>query len=88
MQKRVKCPVCGHSYQSSQVAILGMQGEDYLIRCICTCGAIATFLFSQEKATDPPVTVDDVLIAHEFLKEYNGNADGLFAKALPPGDPT
>lgn len=82
---RVACPVCKRRYVSGQVAILGHHGLDYLIRCACTCGAIATFLVTNEDdPRQPPIAFEDVLIAHKFLEEYAGGIDGLFNKELPP----
>lgn len=90
--RRLTCPNCHRRYQSGQVAILGYHGDDYLIRCSCVCGLIATFLVTatSDDPKGPPITIDDVLAAHEFLKCYAGNVYGLIGlpkeepKQLPP----
>lgn len=77
---RLSCPNCNRRYHSEQVAILGMSGDDYLVKGVCSCGLLATFLVRSAHPIRDAITFDDVLAAHEFLKDYLGGIEGLFKK--------
>jgi uncharacterized Zn finger protein len=79
------CPNCGLRYLHDQRQIIAHHGNDYLVRCACLCGLIATFLLEAHEDKGPPITVEDVFIAHEFLETYSGDVYGLIAKK--PVDP-
>ncbi len=85
----VRCANCGAAYDRSDVNVVGNRDEYWFLRCVChTCGTqgvgVVIVRELEVKAEDVPhaesaFTVDDVLAAHELLRDYTGDAHGLFA---------
>ncbi len=90
LTERVRCLTCGGRYERDGVRVVGQRDDGYrVVRCTChTCGSesMATvFVREVTISVSPsvsvralPLTEDDVLRAHEILRHYGGNADGLF----------
>ncbi len=83
----VRCANCGAAYDRTDVSVVGNRDEYWFLRCVChKCGTqgVGVVIVKQvevkteeESVGKGPLTVDDVLVAHEILREYAGNATGL-----------
>jgi hypothetical protein len=92
----VRCANCGAVYGRESIAVVGNRDEYWFVRCTCaTCGTQGLgVVIVKRVAEGPPVTpdqlalgdadgvilVDDVLEAHEMLRDYVGDVHGLFEK--------
>lgn len=84
----VRCANCGTAYERSDVNVVGNRDEYWFLRCVChTCGTQGVGVVivrevevrSEERpGAERPLTVDDVLAAHELLRDYAGDVHGLF----------
>jgi hypothetical protein len=86
----VRCANCGAAYDRSDVNVVGNRDEYWFLRCVChTCGTQGVGVVwtkeipvQAETVADPDevtLGVDDVLSAHELLRDYAGDVHGLFA---------
>lgn len=86
----VRCANCGAAYDRTDVNVVGNRDEYWFLRCVChTCGTQGVGVVwtkeipvQAEKVEDPDevtLGVDDVLSAHELLRDYAGDVHGLFA---------
>lgn len=86
----VRCAACGAAYGRDDLRVAGRRDEHWLIQCDCAvCGRQGVESVIAERAArhvstaghrPPPLTVDDVLDAHELLEAHSGDAHGLFAR--------
>lgn len=83
----VRCANCGAAYDRGDVSVVGNRDEYWFLRCVChTCGTQGVgVVIVREVQTGADATpgelalgVDDVLSAHEVLREYAGDVHGLF----------
>lgn len=92
----VRCANCGAAYDRSDVNVVGNRDEYWFLRCVChTCGTqgvgvviVREVQVRPDNAGDGeiPLTVDDVLSAHELLRDHAGDVHGLFVGGDPaPG---
>jgi hypothetical protein len=86
----LRCAACGRLYARRDLRTIGDRDEHWFIRC--TCGSCASqgiavvtveALARPAQSRLPSISVDDVLSAHELLREYRGNVDGLFGAGSP-----
>jgi hypothetical protein len=93
--KNYDCSVCGTNHSRSEISVLGKREGGWVVRVACSkCETTITLLVytGGEKATTvaplsagaqrfrkPPLTLDDVLDAHDLLGSYGGDALALFA---------
>jgi hypothetical protein len=87
----VRCANCGAAYDRTDVNVVGNRDEYWFLRCVChTCGTQGVGVVivrevevktSEERSApgEIPLAVDDVLSAHELLRDYAGDVHGLFA---------
>lgn len=85
----VRCANCGAAYDRTDVNVVGNRDEYWFLRCIChTCGTQGVGVVivrevqaqpQELKQDEIPLGVDDVLYAHEVLRDYSGDVHGLFA---------
>ena len=92
----VRCANCGAVYGRDSIAVVGNRDEYWFVRCSCqTCGTQGLGVVIVNRVTDAPAVdrpqlvlsnseellrVDDVLEAHELLRDYVGDVHGLFTK--------
>ena len=83
----VRCANCSAVYEREDVSIVGNRDEYWFLRCSCrACGTngIGVVIVKEVAAADAPgtaggpVQLDDVLVAHEVLRDYVGDVNGLF----------
>ena len=87
----VRCANCGAVYGREDVSVVGNRDEYWFVRCSChSCGTqgigvvivkeIAAPLEPGESIAEDalPFQVDDVLVAHDVLRGYEGDINGLF----------
>lgn len=83
----VRCANCGAVYAREDVSVVGNRDEYWFVRCTCnSCGTqgIGVVIVKEVLSTGEPVLagqplqVDDVLSAHEVLRDYAGDVHGLF----------
>jgi hypothetical protein len=95
--KNYDCSVCGTNHSRSEISVQGKREGAWVVRVACSkCETAITLLVyaGGEKATAvapsaavvkrfrrPPLTLDDVLDAHDLLGSYSGDAVALFAKS-------
>jgi hypothetical protein len=93
--KNYDCSVCGTNHSRSEISLLGKRDGGWVVRVACSkCEtAITLLVFMGEKApvsvkpvttapkrtVRPPVSLDEVLDAHDLLESYTGDALALFA---------
>lgn len=90
----VRCANCGAVYGRDSIAVVGNRDEYWFVRCTCeTCGTQGLGVVIVKRVGDAPpaaaqafgdgvdtIRVDDVLEAHELLRDYVGDIHGLFEK--------
>ena len=92
----VRCANCGAVYGRESIAVVGNRDEYWFVRCTCeTCGTQGLGVVIVKRVTEEPpvaaaqyalsdgedqIRVDDVLEAHELLRDYAGDVHGLFEK--------
>ena len=92
----VRCASCGAVYGRDSIAVVGNRDEYWFVRCTCeACGTQGLGVVIVKGVADgPPATIanamraddderillDDVLEAHELLRDYIGDVHGLFEK--------
>ncbi len=83
----VRCANCGAVYGREDVSVVGNRDEYWFVRCTCnSCGTqgIGVVIVKEVLATGElvpagrPLQLDDVLSAHEVLRDYAGDVHGLF----------
>ena len=91
----VRCASCGSAYGRNSIAVVGNRDDYWFVRCTCeTCGTQGLGVVIVKRAGEAPpelaqpalvdgpgqIRVDDVLEAHELLRDYVGDVHGLFEK--------
>ena len=88
----VRCATCGEVYGRGAIAVVGNRDAYWFVRCSCeSCGAEGLGVVIVKETADvaasaarsttfraPAFRVDDVLEAHELLRDYSGDMHGLF----------
>ena len=93
--KNYDCSVCGTNHGRSRISVLGKKDGGWVVRVVCAkCDTGITLLVfvsdrdpaptprlaaRQRRQTLPPVSLDEVLDAHDLLESYTGDALTLFA---------
>lgn len=92
--KNYDCSVCGTNHSRSEISLLGKRDGGWIVRVACSkCEtAITLLVFVGDKTSSPraaaqatprrrrpPVTLDEVLDAHDMLDSFSGDVRDLFA---------
>jgi hypothetical protein len=92
--KNYDCSVCGTNHSRSEISLLGKREGGWVVRVACSkCEtAITLLVYVGDKSTSvrpvssdapkrrrPPVTLDEVLDAHDLLGSFSGDVRDLFA---------
>ena len=92
--KEYDCGVCGANHASSEIRLLGRLDSAWMVRVTCSrCETSIKLLVrvDRERASlspvkerparerRPPVSLDDVIDAHEFLERFEGDVQVLLA---------
>ncbi|MEP6693291.1 MAG: hypothetical protein ABJB39_01450 [Chloroflexota bacterium] len=92
--KDYECKVCGANHARSEIRLLGRLEAAWIVRVTCwRCeSAIKLLVYVDRERTSlapinekpvrakrPPVSLDEVIDAHEFLEQFEGDARALFA---------
>ena len=96
--KKFDCSVCGTNHTRSDIRLLGKLDSAYVVRVTCSSCQTAFKLLvvvEEQKAAvtpvkeerprerrRPPVTLDDVLDAHEALSAHTGDVNALFKRSV------
>ena len=78
--REMDCPSCGARLQSCSVRGITAEPDALVVRLACAvCGenSLAVVRRDGAKSGPAPITRDDVLDAHEFLKEWHGNVEEI-----------
>ena len=94
--KRFDCSVCGTNHARSDIRVLGKLDNAWIVRVTCsscqTAFKLLVVVEEQQTAVTPvkeerprssrrpPVTTDDVIDAHEALREFRGEVGALFKR--------
>ena len=92
----VRCANCGAVYGRESIAVVGNRDEYWFVRCTCeSCGTQGLGVVIVKRVSDAPalaeppvaaiddgprIKVDDVLEAHDLLRDYVGDVHGLFER--------
>jgi hypothetical protein len=92
----VRCANCGAVYGRDSIAVVGNRDDYWFVRCNCeTCGTQGLGVVIVKRVAEAPpallpeletidgeerIRVDDVLEAHDLLRDYIGDMHGLFEK--------
>jgi hypothetical protein len=92
--KEYDCSVCGANHARSEIRLLGRLEAAWIVRVTCSrCETAFKLLVyvDRERASlapmnerpvrgkRPPVSLDEVIDAHEFLERFDGDVRALFA---------
>ena len=92
--KDYDCKVCGANHARSEIRLLGRLEAAWIVRVTCwQCetaikllvyvdrerAALGPMKESAVRARKPPVSLDEVIDAHEFLERFDGDVHALFA---------
>ena len=92
--KDYKCSVCGANHSGSDIRVLGKLESAWIVRVTCAkCetafkllvvideqrAAISPVKEEPERPKRPAVSADEVIDAHEFLEQFDGDVHALFA---------
>jgi hypothetical protein len=92
--KDYDCKVCGANHARSEIRLLGRLEAAWIVRVTCwQCetaikllvyvdrerAALAPMKERPVRARKPPVSLDEVIDAHEFLERFDGDVHALFA---------
>ena len=92
--KDYDCKVCGANHARSEIRLLGRLEAAWIVRVTCwQCetaikllvyvdrerAALAPMKERPVRARKPPVSLDEVIDAHEFLEQFDGDVHALFA---------
>jgi len=92
--KDYDCKVCGANHARSDIRLLGRLEAAWIVRVTCwQCetaikllvyvdrerAALAPMKERPVRARKPPVSLDEVIDAHEFLEQFDGDVHALFA---------
>jgi hypothetical protein len=96
--KKYRCSVCGADHARSDIRVLGKLDSAWIVRVTCSSCQTAFKLLvvvEEQKAAvtpvqeerprvrrRPPVTLDDVIDAHEVLSAYTGDVNALFKRPV------
>jgi hypothetical protein len=92
--KEYDCSVCGANHARSEIRLLGRLEAAWIVRVTCSrCetafkllvyvdrerASLAPMNERPVRARKPPVSLDEVIDAHEFLEQFEGDVLALFA---------
>ena len=93
--KDYKCSVCGANHAGSDIRVLGKLESAWIVRVTCAkCdtafkllvvvedkkAAVTPVKEEPERPRRPAVSLDEVIDAHEFLSDYQGDVRTLFGR--------
>ena len=94
--KDYDCGVCGTNHSKSQISVVGRREGAYVVRVVCSkCDTNITLLVyvgdkssaglkaladRPKRVRRPPVTLDEVIDAHDLLASFSGDVSELFAR--------
>lgn len=92
--KDYDCKICGANHARSEIRLLGRLDAAWIVRVTCwQCetaikllvyidrerASVAPMKERPVRAKRPPVSLDEVIDAHEFLERFEGDVPALFA---------
>ncbi len=90
---RVRCCACGRVHLPAEIQVVNRRGESLLLKVYCpTCrtrSLVVTRIGDEQPATpredrlyptSTPLTIDDVLDIHIFLRDFHGDVNDLFRR--------
>lgn len=80
--REMECPCCGAHLASCAVRGITTEPTALVVRLACAVCGENSVAIVQREGTEPvsvPLTRDDVLDAHEFLKRWHGTVGELIA---------
>jgi hypothetical protein len=92
--KDYDCGLCGTNHSKSEISVLGKREGAYVVRVVCSkCATNITLLVyvgekpqalkalsaGPKRQRRPPVSLDDVIDAHDALESFTGDVSELFA---------
>ncbi len=81
--REMECPCCGARLESCGVRGITAEADALVVRLACsTCGENSVAVVKRDGGRGAaPITRDDVLDAHEFLKHFHGPVGELISAA-------
>ena len=82
--REMECPCCGARLASCAVKGVTAEAEALIVRLGCrVCGETSVAVVQRDGSQTAPITRDDVLDAHEFLRTWSGPVEALLAHRSP-----
>ena len=92
-RKKLVCPVCGRSYDASEIRLRGFLDKAFIIQTVCSNGhmpLVTVFVATSHPGTTPvvkqqtplvgraKVTINDVIESHNILEHFHGDVSELW----------
>ena len=78
--REMECPCCGARLASCAVRGISAEPNALVVRLLCAvCGEDSLAVVKRDQAAATPISRDDVLDAHEFLKHWHGPVTEVLA---------
>ena len=80
--REMECPCCGARLKSCAVRGITAEPNALVVRLACSvCGenSVAVVKREEKKAVAAPITRDDVLDAHDFLRSWRGTVNEVIS---------
>ena len=80
----MECPACGARLAYCAMRGISAEPKAVVVRLACTvCGESSVAVVERNDVTASPLTTDDVLDAHEFLKGWDGRVAEVLTTSRP-----
>jgi hypothetical protein len=74
----VRCPLCGHTFHTEDVAVLDHRPDEWLLDVVChACASRGIVLAEIENASHAPIARAEVEEWRRFLREFQGDMRDL-----------
>lgn len=92
-RKKLVCPVCGRSYDASEIRLRGFLDKAFIIQTVCNNGhmpLVTVFVATAQPGSTPvvkqqtplvshdKVTINDVIESHTILENFTGDVSELW----------
>lgn len=77
----VRCPLCGHAFESDDVSVISRHPEEWLLDVVChTCDTRGWVLAEIEDPYNGPIDQVEVEEWRRFLRQFHGDFRKLLEK--------
>lgn len=77
----VRCPACGHAFESQDVAVLDHRPDEWLLDVVChACQSHGLVLAEIERQARGPIDSAEVAQWRHFLRHFTGDMHDLLGE--------